>query len=142
MTMIAMHAAPTLAAVVMLALLTGCGSDSAAPPKPPERPFATFPDLNPDDGFFEAEQRGALVEDAGCLYVMEGDRRYLPAFQESHASWDAEAHELTVDGQTFQDGDQVTLGGAQETVPGLVLPDTCEDVPVFLANTIDPGTDR
>jgi hypothetical protein len=70
---------------------------------------------NYDDALIE----GTLVEEDGCLVLIAGDQRILPAFADDGVIWDPPSHTLTVRGVQFRPGEPASFGGSGTHGPEL-----------------------
>jgi hypothetical protein len=69
----------------------------------------------------------------GCVRVGDGEILVLP---EGYAAWNGDT--LVFNGHSYQDGDQIPLGGLgsrpRDQTDGLVMPDACTGAETFIAN--------
>jgi hypothetical protein len=75
-------------------------------------PLALFPESPGGDG---ALLTARLQLTDGCLFLVEGDNRWLPAFPYPGTSWEPES--LTIDrhGTRFTVGDTASFGGGESS---------------------------
>jgi hypothetical protein len=106
-----------LLAVSLLAslFLAGC-EDEEDPPADLVAPVAIH------DGTWNYDSaliQGTLVEEDGCLVLLAGDQRVLPAFADDRVTWDPPSHTLTVGGVEFRPGEPARFGGSGTDGPEL-----------------------
>jgi hypothetical protein len=69
----------------------------------------------------------------GCVRVGDGKILVVP---DGVAEWDGDS--LVINGPSYQDGDQIPLGGLgslpRDQAEGLVMPDACTGAETFIAN--------
>ncbi len=128
-----------LLAVSLLAslFLAGC-EDEEDPPADLVAPVAIH------DGTWNYDSaliQGTLVEEDGCLVLLAGDQRVLPAFADGRVTWDPPSHTLTVRGVEFRPGEPARFGGSgssagRELTAGMrwvnAPPDTCRYDSIWL----------
>ncbi|GAB3518291.1 hypothetical protein [Arthrobacter monumenti] len=71
--------------------------------------------------------KGTLIVDEGCVYIDDGETRWLPVFPEGLASWEKTA--LVMDGQEYAAGEEVAVEGGKTAGPamqGEQVPEGCE----------------
>ena len=120
--------------VVVLAstlALVGC----AATPLPSSGPVAVYP--APDYGM-DALLDGTVRLNDGCLVVEGGEgTTAVPVFPSDDVTWDEDSKLLTWRGETYSDGDAISLGGGFVGTSGIengYFPEDCAGREAFLVS--------
>jgi hypothetical protein len=123
--------APFGAILAFMMLTVGC----SAAPLPQSSPLAVYP--KPDYGM-DALLGGTLRMLDGCLVVESGESMIaVPVFPSDDAVWDEDAGVLAWRGESYRDGDVISVGGGfvgNSDVEGAYFPEACEGNDAFLVS--------
>jgi hypothetical protein len=101
-----------LPVLLVLALVASACDNEVDPPDDLVAPVAIHDGTwNYDDALIQ----GTLVEEDGCLVLLAGGQRVLPAFADDQVTWDPPSHTLTARGVAFHPGEETSFGGSMST---------------------------
>lgn len=108
-----MIARPLTATIVAAALFAiACEQEQDDPVPTPEDLIAPVAIHDGTWNYNDALIQGTLVEQDGCLVLLAGGQRVLPAFADDRVTWDPPTHVLTVRGVEFRPGGLTSFGGS------------------------------
>ncbi|MFV0372755.1 hypothetical protein [Microbacterium sp.] len=125
-----MTRAARVCTVLLAPMLATAGCAVSAVPS--SGPVAVYP--TPDLGM-DALLTGTLRLSGGCVVVDGGaGEAAVPVFPSGDIAWDEDSRRLTWRGESYLDGDPISLGGGYGLPDGGYVPEACGNRETFLVS--------